>query len=168
MRELSARRLSFAAWVLAGLGLSALAFRAARACPPNDLREVKVSVVTILATEQNKKVDPRLECVAREVRNLHPHLTGFRFLKMACKSVPLRGTETFDLVVDQKASVTVLRDPDRQNRVRLKINPPTMGEVTYVTPCGKFFPIVTRYQTKDQEWLLLAVRVQPCPGDKKK
>jgi hypothetical protein len=162
MRHLSARLLS-AAVLLAGLGLLA----GARACP-QDGREVKVSVVTILASEQSKKVDPELDCIAREVRKVHPNLTGFRVVKTACKSVPLRGTESFDLVVDQKASVTVLRDADKNNRVRLKVSPPTMGEVTYITPCGKFFPIMTRYQTKEQEWLLLAVRVQPCPGDKKK
>src|SRR5262245_52072308 len=161
MRLLSALFLSAA--LLAGLGLLA----GARACPQN-APEVKVSVVTILASEQSKKVDPELDCIAREVRKVHPHLTGFRLVKTACKGVPLRGTETFDLVVDQKATVTVLRDADKNNRVRLKVTLPTMGEVTYVTPCGKFFPIMTRYQTKEQELLLLAVRVQPCPGDKKK
>jgi hypothetical protein len=37
-----------------------------------------------------------------------------------------------------------------------------MGEVEYTTCCGKFFPIITRYQTKDKERLIIAIRVQPC------
>jgi hypothetical protein len=129
--------------------------------------EVRVSVVAILASEENDRVDPRLECIAREVRKLHPNLKGFRLAKMTCKAVPVRGTETFELVVDQTAAVTVLKTADKDDRVQLKVTPPTLGEITYTTTCGKFFPLVTHYQTKNGEWLILAVRVQPCHAKKK-
>jgi hypothetical protein len=125
--------------------------------------EVKVSVVAILASETGKEVDARLEGIAKEVRKIHPQMTGFRLAKMTCKSVPVSGAETFELVADQTASITVLKPADKQNRVQLKVTPPTLGEITYTTSCGKFFPIVTRYQTSNRESLIIAIRVQPCP-----
>ena len=131
--------------------------------------EVRVSVVAILASQSCTEVDPRLACIAKEVQKVHPQLKlkGFRLAKMSCKPVPVRGSETFELVVDQTVAITVLRDADKENKVQLKVTPPTLGEITYRTTCGKFFPIVTGYQTKNGEWLILAVRVQPCQGQKK-
>ena len=32
---------------------------------------------------------------------------------------------------------------DKTDRVRLKVGPPLMSEITYSTPCGKFLPILT-------------------------
>ena len=52
-----------------------------------------------------------------------------------------------------------------RHRVSLSILAPSMGEIEYQTVCGKFLPIVTRYQTKSKERLILAVRVQPCRGE---
>jgi hypothetical protein len=43
-----------------------------------------------------------------------------------------------------------------------------VGEITYSTICGKCFPIVTRFQTKDRERLIVAVMVRPCNGAKDK
>ena len=48
------------------------------------------------------------------------------------------------------------------------IPPPLVGEITYMTICGKFFPIVTRYQTKDKDRLIIAVMVKPCNGEKRR
>jgi hypothetical protein len=135
--------------------------------PPS--REVKVSVVAILASKQEGKTDERLTCLAREIRKANPHLKSFQFAKMTCRSIRLRGpAESFDLFADQKALVTVLKPADRDNHVELKVSPPTMGEITYTTCCGKFFPIITRYETANKEILILAVRVQPCHKEKKK
>jgi len=44
----------------------------------------------------------------------------------------------------------------------MTIKPPTLGEITYSTTCEKFFPIVTRYVTKDKERLIIAIMVEPC------
>src|SRR5215470_7507729 len=71
--------------------------------------EVRVSVVAILASEHDKRIDPRVECIAKEVRKVHHNLTGFRLAKMTCKTVPVQGAESFELVIDQHASVTVLK-----------------------------------------------------------
>jgi hypothetical protein len=107
-----------------------------------------------------------VQCIAREVQRIRPELTSFRLAKMSCKSVPIRGMETFELVGDKQADVTVLKAVDAQNKVQLKVTPPTLGEITYTTTCGKFFPIVTRYQSANKEWLIIAVRVQPCKDKK--
>jgi hypothetical protein len=127
---------------------------------------VSVSVVAILASERDTFIDPRVACIAREVRKLHPNLKGFRMAKMSCKSVAVGGVDDFGLVADQHAMVTVLKPANKANRVQLKVTPPTLGEITYTTCCGKFFPMLTHYQTKNQEWLIVAVRVQTCNGKK--
>src|SRR5262245_7484159 len=130
-------------------------------------RDVKISVVAILASETAKRdVDPRLEDIAKEVEKKLPKMKRFRLAKMTCKSVPLNLAESFELAADQSATITVLKPADKDNRVQLKVTPPTLGEITYTTTCGKFFPIVTRYQSANKEWLIIAVRVQPCNGKK--
>ena len=47
------------------------------------------------------------------------------------------------------------------NRVRLAVKAPLAGEITYTTCCSKFFPIMTRYLTKDNERLIIAIMVKP-------
>ena len=160
--------LTLLAVLLAGL---LLVVPVATACQGKPLGkdEVQVSVVAILASQTCKEIDPRLACVAKEVQKARPDLKlkGFRMARITCKPVPVRGMETFDLVVDQTAAITVLKAADGENKVQLKVLPPTLGEIIYTTTCGKFFPIVTGYQTKNGEWLILAVRVRPCTGQKK-
>ena len=127
-------------------------------------RKVRVSVVVILASEKDDKVDKKLECIAREVRKMHPRFKGFRMANLSCKSVAVGSADLFELVEDQQASITVQRAADKMDRVRLKVGPPMMGEITYSTPCGKFLPILTPYRTKGNDQVLIAVRVQPCNG----
>ena len=124
---------------------------------------VQVSVIAILATERNNDVDPRLACIAREVRKTHKKLTGFQLAgTMSRKSLTVGAREMFDLVGDQKVAVTVKEAADERNRVQVKVAPPRMGEITYDTCCGKFLPIVTPFRTKNNDLLIIAVRVQPC------
>jgi hypothetical protein len=129
-----------------------------------DDKAVRVSVVTILATERDDKVDRKLESIAREVKKMYPKLTGFQLAHMSCKSVSVGTADKFDLVADQAASITVQRKADKSDRVRLEVTPPLMGKITYSTPCGKFLPIVTPYRTKNNDLLIIAIRVQPCNG----
>jgi hypothetical protein len=125
---------------------------------------VKVTVVAILATEDNTKVDPRLSCIAKLVQTkLDSKLTGFRLASMSYKTVKVGASERFDLVGDQSVTVTVERGADKDNRIQVKVTPPLMGDVTYDTVCGKYLPVITRYRTeKSNELLLFAIRVQPC------
>ena len=160
MRPTSANR-----WMIALLASAGLLRGTPLAADDQPANNVKVSVVAILASEKDSPADPRLADIAAEVRKRHPQLKGFRLAKMTCKSVPKGTTESFELVADQTASITVMRAADKNNDVQLKVSPPTLGEITYTTKCGKFFPIVTRYQT-NRESLIIAIRVQPCHGKK--
>jgi hypothetical protein len=127
---------------------------------------IKVSVVAILASDRDNKVDEQLKNIADEVqRRVDPKLTSFRLGKMSCKSVKMGERDTFDLGNDQAATITI-ESKDDQGRIQLRVAPPLMGEITYQITCGKFLPIVTRYKTRNNELLLLAVRVQPCNGKK--
>jgi hypothetical protein len=125
--------------------------------------EIKVTVVAILATDQNKKVEPRLEGLAKEVQKTDPKLTGFRWAKCSCQKLEVGKKLEFRLVEDQVAAVVVKHGCDKEDRVGLTVKAPLVGEIAYSCACGKFFPIMTRYQTKDKERLIIAIRVQPCP-----
>jgi len=130
--------------------------------PPE--RKVRVSVVVILASETDTTIDKKLECIAREVTKMHPKLKGFRMGTMACKSVKIGEANVFDLAEGKTIAVAIQQAADKTDRVRLKVGPPKMGEITYSTPCGKFLPILTPYRTKANETLIIAIRVQPCSG----
>ena len=148
----------FACWALTLTGPAA--------CPADEVEKgkVRVCVVVILATENDKKVDKPLANIAREVRKMRPNLTGFHFEKVCCKSLAVGEKDQFELIDDQSAAVTVQRPADKNDTVRIKVRPPKMGEITYSTACGKFLPIVTPFRTKGNDLLIIAVRVQPCHG----
>jgi hypothetical protein len=129
-----------------------------------DKGNVKVSVIAIVASERDHTIDPRLQCIAREVQKTHKNLKGFQVSRMTCRSLAVGARETFDLAAGQTATVTVHHGADKHNRVELKVAPPEMGEITYDTCCGKFLPIVTPIHTANNELLIIAVRVQPCHG----
>ena len=133
------------------------------AAPPAD-DGVRVSVVAILATDQNDKIDPKLDGIAKEVQKLDPKLTGFRMAKTTCKTLPVGGKDDFDLGGDQALAVAVQQKGDEEGRYQMKITPPQMGDITYTTTCGKFFPVITPFRTKNNELLIIAVRIQSCPG----
>lgn len=137
------------------------------AAPPRDAvrgheDSVEVAVIAILATDHNDKIDPKLACIARQVRKTHKDLTGFRLSRMTRQSLTIGVKNNFDLVDAQKVGVTVLQGADEKNRVQVKVAPPGMGEITYDTCCGKFLPIVTEFRTKDKELLIIAVCIRPC------
>jgi hypothetical protein len=126
--------------------------------------KVRVCVVTILASEHDTKIDKRLERIAREVQKTNPRLTGFRLGPMSSQSLAVGVKDEFKLIEDQVASITVEQAADKDNRIRIKVVPPQMGEITYSSGCGKFLPIMTPFRTKEHEQLILAVRVTPCQG----
>lgn len=131
--------------------------------------EIRVTVVAILATTENTKIDPQLKCIAEKIQEREPTLKGFRVAEMTCRAVAVGKEDTFKLVEDQSVLVVVKQGEDKENKkVGLEVKPPLLGRITYVTCCGKYFPIVTRYLTKDKkERLIIAIKVEPCPKDKK-
>jgi hypothetical protein len=134
----------------------------ALACEKKDTRQVRVSVVIILASEKDDKVNKKLECIAREVRKMHPTLKGFRFDDLTAQSLQIGSKGVFKLIENQNASIVVQQVADKMDRICLKVAPPQMGEITYSTPCGKFLPVVTPFRNKAGELLILAIQVEPC------
>jgi len=132
--------------------------------PPQDAKKdsVEVAVIAILATDHNDKIDPKLDCIARQVRKNHKELKGFQLATTARQSLNIGVKHVFEVVGEQKVGVTVLHGADEKDRVQVKVAPPGMGEITYDTCCGKFLPIVTEFRTKDKELLIIAVCIRPC------
>lgn len=144
------------------VSLLVLAFVAAASAGDDEKEPVEVSVIAILATDRNDKVDPKLACIARQVRRTHKELTGFQMATVTSKSLAVGDRYVFEVVGAQKVGVTVQQGADEKDRVQVKVAPPGMGEITYDTCCGKFLPIVTPFRTKDKELLIVAVCVRPC------
>ncbi|MGH7172729.1 MAG: hypothetical protein ACRELG_20805, partial [Gemmataceae bacterium] len=123
------------------------------AAPPKDeeKKTVEVSVVAILATERDNKIDPKLACIARQVRKTHKELTGFQLATLSRKSLPIGAKTIFEVIGAQKVGITVQQATDEKHRVEVKVSPPGMGEITYNICCGKFLPIITPFHPKDKE-----------------
>jgi hypothetical protein len=156
------------ALALAPILVPLLLARTSTAADPPEER-VKVTVAAILASRDGK-VDPKLKCVAEQVRKNHPELTGFQVGQSTTHSLALGGTEKFKLVDGQEAAVLVKRCKDCPERFCLEIKSKTLvGEMTYTSVCGKYFPLFTGYKTKEGQQLLIVVKVEACDGrDKKK
>ncbi|MBA4063605.1 MAG: hypothetical protein C0501_07810 [Isosphaera sp.] len=135
-------------------------------CPTDD--PVRVTVVVVLATDADAKVDPKLVDLARQVQKRDDKLTGFVIHATEAKSVAVGGSHTFALVEKQELKVTVARAKDADGRVSLTIKPPGLENVTYGCVCDKFFPVVTPHRTKDGKVLIVAVMAKPCTAGKKK
>ena len=139
-------------------------------CQDKDKKEgkvdkVKVTLVVILASEEGDKIDKSLKAIAEEIRKLNPQLTSFRVKTMMMKSLAPEEKASFALVEGKTANVVVKNGADNENRVGVAVKAPNQEEIEYRTVCGKFLPIVTRFQTKSNERLILAIRVTPCMGD---
>jgi len=126
---------------------------------------ISVSVVAILATDQNDKVDPKLESIAKEIQKTDPNLKGFRIAVMTKKNIAVGGKDDFDLGGDQSLRVFVQQKLDKEDRYQIKITPPKMGDITYqATCCGRFLPVITPVRNKDGELLIIGVSVQAAGG----
>src|SRR5437764_8707374 len=83
--------------------------------------KVKVTVVTILATARKEGVDPRLQCIAKEICKKEKCLKGFKLADMKCKSLATGEKWAIPLVDGQEAIVVVHHGADKANRVELKV-----------------------------------------------
>jgi hypothetical protein len=129
-----------------------------------DGKRVKVTVVVVFASEKGDKVDEQVQCIAREVQKRNPQLKSFRMGCMKKQSLAVDEKGTFKLCEGQTVDVVVKRPADEKKWVELAVTAPKQGELGYRVLCGKFFPIITRYETQNKERLILAVRVEPCHG----
>jgi hypothetical protein len=135
----------------------------ARACPGD---EVQVTVVSVLATDKDDKVDKKLVQLADCIRAKKPELTGFRIGQQSREPVELGKGKEFPFADNDKRKVivTVRHGADDNNKVGLTIKVPCCAEIDYKICCGKFFPVETCYKTKDGKCLYIAIMVQPCKG----
>ena len=125
-------------------------------------QNIQVTVVAILATDQNKEVDEKIKCVAEEVHKQDPKLTGFREARTTRKSLAVGEEESFPLVEEKVATIRINSGPDKDNWVKWTLKAPGHGEIQYSVRCGKCVPFRTSYQTKDNRRLILVVLVKPC------
>src|SRR5262245_9287365 len=109
-----------------------LAALALTACVPSARAEnIKVTIVAVLATDRDKEVDDQIKCIADEVRKREPALTGFRLARTSCKSLEVGSKDTFPLVDDEAATVTIKQGADKDDWVELILKAPRVGEITY-------------------------------------
>jgi hypothetical protein len=134
-------------------------------CPTEE--PVRVTVVVVLATTQDIGVDKRLVDLAKEVQKRDSTLIGFKVVATEAKSIPVGDGHSFELLEKQVVKVRVERPKDENGRVSLAIRAPGLEKITYGCACGKFFPIVTPYMTKNGEVLIIAVMAKPCMAGKK-
>ncbi|GIW80876.1 MAG: hypothetical protein KatS3mg105_2683 [Gemmatales bacterium] len=125
---------------------------------------VKVTVISILASEKEDHVDPRLKRIAAELRRAKElkKMTCFRLARSTAMSVEVGKSYKFRLVDDQWVNIKVDHGADANNKVSLTVKASKLGAISYTTCCGKFFPIVTPHVTKDQERLIFCIMVKPC------
>jgi hypothetical protein len=150
------------------LGLAALAILSLEflTAGPAAAQEVRVTVVAILATtDKNAPVEKELASIAAVVKQTYPDLVGFRRGTMTTKPVAIGKDDTFPLVDDETAMVSILQGMDKKEMIRVKVKPPLLNEITMNCCCSKFVPFVTPYETRGKkERLIIAVMVNPCPG----
>lgn len=126
-------------------------------------QDVRVTVVTILATDKNTFVDPKLKDLAHNVKSREPSLTGFRIGKTGHRDINVGQKEAIKLFDDKdySADIKLLGKDDTDKRATLELKPPTVGAITYKTAYDKYFPIVTRAEVNGER-LIIAVMVKPA------
>lgn len=148
--------------VLSLIGATAVLFGSSGVLRAGDA--VRVTIVVVLATTENKDVNPKLVALAEEVQKRDAKLTGFKVATTLEKSIPVGESHTFPLPDKQKLKVTIERPRDAEGRIGLTISPPGLGDITYCCSCSKFFPVVTPHKTEKGETLIVAIMAKPCPG----
>jgi hypothetical protein len=96
------------------------------------------------------------------VRKTHPELTGFHVGPSKLVTIPLGGSEKVTLVDGQEAAIAVKRCKECPDRLCVEVTSKALvGEMTYTSVCGKYFPLVTNYKTKDKgEQLIILFKVE--------
>ena len=121
----------------------------------------KVVVAAILASEKSDYVDEKLKCLPKEVQKTEPKLKGFKLERHSHTTLALNQSYAFPLVEDQVLRLSIEKLPGSKNMIALRIKPPQMEEIFYKQrSCEGFFPIITPYLTKNNERLIIAIKVK--------
>lgn len=124
--------------------------------------EIKVTVVAILGSTKETKVDERLQEFAKAVAVKDKTFTGFAIHQTHKGSLKPGETKSFELMADYAIDVTVNEQRDEEGRVMLTIKPPKLSQITYKCSCGLYFAMATSCKTKDGETLFVAISASPC------
>jgi hypothetical protein len=125
-------------------------------------QDVRVTVITVMASDKTKFVDPKLNDLAKEVSNREPTLTGYRLGTTTSKEINIGQKEVVDLIEKTvTADVKLIAKNDSKKQVTIEVKPPLVKTVTYATNYEKFFPIITGYQANNGERLIIAIMVKP-------
>lgn len=136
-------------------------------CCRGDEQPVKIVVLTILASETDTEITPKIKEIATEIQKQNPKLTGFKLHRTVCTLGLKPGDKISpELVEDAKVEIKLKPERDEEGRVTITIKPPKLEEITYACKCGKYFPIVTSYKTEKGEQLIIAVMATPCNSKK--
>ena len=130
--------------------------------PPCGTPPIRVTVVVVVATTNNKVVDAKLTNLAREVQKRNSKLTGFRLVASEGKSIPVGGSSEYELVEGKTLVVKVEKPKDQNGRVGLTVKSSGLGSVSYTCCCDKFFPVVMPHKTRAGETVIVAVMAKPC------
>jgi hypothetical protein len=96
-----------------------------------------------------------------------PKLTGFCVVSRSQKSLAAKEKGSFACLEDAVVEVVIHQCEDKNNQVHLTVKAPVQGLVVYKANCGKFFPMVTGYEAKEQippAWASMAVGHAASPG----
>lgn len=125
---------------------------------------IRVCIVVILATTENNVVDEKLTAIAKAVQKRNEELVGFQIHEVLQKSLPVGGSHNFELPEEQECKITIEKERDKNNRVKLSASPTGLGKVTYTCVCNKFFPMVLPQNLKNGDTIIIAILVKPCTG----
>jgi hypothetical protein len=126
----------------------------------NEDKRFPVVVVSILATSRNKVVDPRLQCLADGVQKTEPKLTGFKVENISRQKLGFGQKYEFELIADQTLPVTLEKGMGKEKPLHMRVHPPGMGKIVYEIGCGKYVTVITPFKTKDEDRLIIAIRIQ--------
>jgi hypothetical protein len=131
----------------------------ARSDDPKDQREekIKITVVAVLASSRHNTIDKRLKELAPELKKKNSDWTGFEVERQMCESIKVGGSATFKLVDDCKVVIEVKERDPKSGCVSLVVKPDTLGEIAYTCCCEKYVPVITRYDTKNKDRLIIAI-----------
>jgi hypothetical protein len=117
--------------------------------------------VAIFASKEHNRIDPRLRELAAELRKKFPDWKGFEVSHQSRAQLKRHHPTTLKLGNDLTASIR-WDGFDADGRTVLTVKLPTLDEFTYSCCCTKFLPVVTRHQTPEGKFLIVAINVQPC------
>jgi hypothetical protein len=144
------------------LGLVAVALGWLCLAPGARAENIQVTVLAIVATDRDTKIDHEVKCIAELVRKKHPSLTGFSLVRTTCKSIPVGGQDTFPLLPGQDATICITSGVGKDNKASLTVKGPGRDEMMCSVICGKCLPLKTTHVTKDGGLLFLAILIRPC------